>query len=159
MNDMTTRRWLAVSAVANLFLLCVIAGGAWRLWSAPPPAVAGEGSQSRGLRYAADALGAEQRRAFLVGLRKARDEVAPAIEEAQAGRQQVLGLIAAPSLDRAAIQSTLARTREADTAVRARVEASVVDFAATLAPADRAVFAAGLARRSLLATDSNKSTR
>ena len=63
----------------------------------------------------------------------------------------MLRQIAAPTLDRDALAAALAATRSADSAVRARVEASVVDFAAGLSPEDRETLASGLTRRSGLA--------
>jgi uncharacterized membrane protein len=62
----------------------------------------------------------------------------------------VLSLVAAPQLDRAALVAVLARTREADMALRARFENNVVDFAATLSPDEREKLASGLARRTPL---------
>jgi uncharacterized membrane protein len=56
------------------------------------------------------------------------------------------GLLSAPAFDRAAVEGALTGAREADIAVRTRAEAAVVDYAAGLSPADRAVFVQGLAR-------------
>jgi uncharacterized membrane protein len=153
MNERATpRRWLLASLALNLFLVCAIAGGGWRWWSSErAAAVAAAAHQPRGLRFAADGLNPEQRRAFLAGLRNARREVAPSIQAAQEGRKEVLRQIAAPTLDRDALAAALAATRTADIAVRARVEASVVDFAAGLSPDDRETLAGGLTRRSGLA--------
>ncbi|EGD03475.1 integral membrane protein, partial [Burkholderia sp. TJI49] len=53
---------------------------------------------------------------------------------------------AAPQLDRPAIDAALERTRAADSALRAQVERSVVDFATTLTPDERAKFVDGLRR-------------
>jgi uncharacterized membrane protein len=61
-----------------------------------------------------------------------------------------LHLVGAEPFDHAAVAAALARTREADMVARARFEASVVDFAATLSPAERETLAGGLARRSTL---------
>lgn len=83
-------------------------------------------------------------------LRDARQEAAPPILAAREGRQEVLRLIAAPQLDAAAVSAALARTREADAALRTRVEACVVEFAATLSPEDRQKLSSGLARRTPL---------
>ncbi|WP_181360519.1 periplasmic heavy metal sensor [Variovorax sp. WS11] len=151
--------WLGVSLVLNLFLAGAIAGGAWRWWTveveraaaAPAaPAAAATAAQPRGLRFAADELSSEQRRAFRLGLREARREVASSIQAAREGRQEVLRLLAAPQLDQAAVTAALARTRDADMVSRARVEASVIDFATRLSPPEREKLAEGLARRSTL---------
>ena len=59
----------------------------------------------------------------------------------------MLELLAAPQLDRNAIDAALARTRTADSALRAQVESGVVDFAATLTPEERMTFVEGLEKR------------
>jgi uncharacterized membrane protein len=144
------RRWLLASLALNLFLVCAIAGGGWHWWSTErAAAVAAAAHQPRGLRFAADGLSAEQRRTFLAGVRVARREVAPSIQAAQAGRKEVLRQIAAPTFDRDALAAALAATRSADIAVRARIEASVVDFAESLSPEDRETLARGLTRSPL----------
>ena len=148
MNENPLKRWLLASLVLNLFLAGGVAGGVWRWWVAERAVTAA--AQARGLRYAADDLAAEQRRTFLVGLRDARREGAASIQIARDGRQEVLRLIAAPQFDRGAVASALARTREADSTLRARVETSVIDFASTLSVEDRQRLASGLARRSTL---------
>jgi uncharacterized membrane protein len=159
MNTPPFKRWLLVSLVLNLFLAGVLAGAAWRWWAAEraqraavsaTSASANAATQPRGLRYAADDLLPEQRRAYRQGLRDVRRDSAPLIQRARESRQEVLRLLAAPQFDSAAMAAALARTREADTALRARVEASVVDFAKTLPPEDRQKLANGLARRAPL---------
>ena len=151
MNERPLKRWLLASLVLNLFLVGGIVGGAWRWWTAAEvPVHAAAAMQARGLRYAADELSGEQRRAFRAGLRDARRDAAAAIEAARDGRQEVLRLVGAVQFDHAAVTAALARTREADMVARARFEASVVNFAATLSAADRQTLAGGLARRSTL---------
>jgi uncharacterized membrane protein len=153
MNESARHRWLLVSLALNLFVVGSVAGGAWIWWAAERPsiaAVAAVTAQPRGLRYAADELSAEQRRAFRSGLRDARREAGASIEAAASGRTEVLRLLRAPQLDRNAVAAALARTREADAAWRARAETSVVDFAATLSPDERIKLVSGLERRSTL---------
>ncbi|MEP6790548.1 MAG: periplasmic heavy metal sensor [Ramlibacter sp.] len=149
MNPSSFKRWLIASLVLNLFLVGGIAGAAWRWWAAQPVAAAPV-AQPRGLRFAADELSPEQRQAFRTGLRDARRDAAASIQASRSGRQELTRLISAPEFDRAAAAATLARTREADIATRTRFEASVIDFASTLAPAERLKLADGLARRSTL---------
>lgn len=159
MNHSSTKYWLWASMVLNLFLAGGIAGGAWRWWSAErvhaAPSAASSVAPPRGLRFAADELNADQRKAYRQGLRDARQEAAPLILAAREGRQEVLRLIAAPQLDAAAVSAALARTREADAALRTRVEGSVVEFAATLSLEDRQKLSSGLARRTPLNTPAN----
>ncbi|MFP3435447.1 periplasmic heavy metal sensor, partial [Paraburkholderia sp. SIMBA_061] len=63
------------------------------------------------------------------------------------GRREVLRLLAAPQLDRPALDAALARTRAADSNLRAQVESSVADFASGLSPEERVKFADSLRLR------------
>lgn len=148
MNTTPIHRWLLASLVLNLFLVGGVVGGTVRWWMAERGTAAA--APARSLRYAADDLSAAQRKAYLLGLRTVRRDAAASIQAAREGREDVLRLMAAPQLDRNAVAAALARTREADIALRARVEASVVDFAATLTPEERLKLTNGLARRSTL---------
>lgn len=159
-------RWaLAASLVLNVFLVGGMAGAAYQ-WVAhgrpemtvqdvPDRGAGGApgtraAAPPRGLKLAAEGLSAEQQQSFRRSLREARQEARPHAEAARQGRREVLALLAAPQLDRAALERALARTRQSDMALRLRVERGVVDFAQTLSPEDRATLAAGLARRGLL---------
>lgn len=153
MSERPLKRWLVASLVLNLFLIGGIAGGAWRFWTAAQASTSTNAIatvQPRGLRFAADELSPEQRRIFRMGLRDARRDVAAALQSSRDGRQEVLQLVGASQFDRAAVAAALARTRDADTVARARFEASIVEFAATLSPGERQMLANGLARRSTL---------
>ncbi|MDF3835734.1 periplasmic heavy metal sensor [Cupriavidus basilensis] len=139
---------LAISVLLNVFLLGAIGGGGYRWYAAERTAAV----QPRGLRFAADGLDAGQRRQFLQGLRAARRAVAPEVDAAREGRHQVEQLLRQPQFEREALVAALARTREADAAVRSRIEQSVVDFAATLSPAERQQLADALVQRGPLRT-------
>ena len=134
MNDVSLRRWLVASLVVNVFLVGAVAGGAARWWLAERSVAAAD--PPRGLRHAADDLPAEQRRSFLIGLRTARRAVAEPLQVAREGRQEVLRLMREP-----------------------RFEAAVLDFAATLSPAERQKLADGLARRSPQTSSAPSSSR
>ena len=114
--------------------------GAWRDG-------AGAGAAAPALRFAAETLSAERQKAFIDGLKKARREGRQFAREGREGRHEVLRLLAAPQFDRAALDAALARTREADSSLRAQVEGSVADFAATLSPEERVQFADSLKLR------------
>lgn len=150
---MTTRaiKALCIGSVAlNLFLLGAIAGGAYRWFAARHPAEATAGARvaaPTALRFAAQGLSPERQRQFQEALQHARREARPLVQEARAGRRDVLRLVAAAQFDRAALDAALANTRAADRAVRERVEAAVAQFVATLTPAERTVFAQGLTLR------------
>jgi uncharacterized membrane protein len=149
---MTSRaiKALCIGSLAlNLFLLGAITGGAYRWFAAQraAPAVVGATAPalpSTALRYAAQALSPERERQFLDTLRQARRDARPLARQAREGRREVLRLVAAPQLDRPALDAALAATRDADRAVRERVEAAVAGFVATLTPAERATFAQSL---------------
>lgn len=152
MNTTPIHRWLLASLVLNLFLVGGVVGGTVRWWMAERGTATA--APARSLRYAADDLSAAQRKAYLLGLRTVRRDAAASIQAAREGREDVLRLMGAPQFDRNAVAAALARTRDADIALRARVEASVVDFAATLTPEDRLKLTNGLARRSTLSPPS-----
>lgn len=150
---MTTRaiKILCVGSLAlNLFLVGAIAGGAYSWFAARHalPAVAGTPPRdSQALRYAAQDLSPERQRQFIDALRQARREARPFIQRAREGRSNVLRLVAAPQLDRPALDAALADTRDADRAVREHIEAAVAGFVSTLTPAERATFAESLKTR------------
>ena len=125
---------LIVSLVLNIFLLGAIAGGTYR-WVAKQKAEVV--AQQRGLRFAAAELPQARRDQLREALRQTRRDSLPLIINARAGRLDVVQALAAPQFDRAALDAALARTREADMAVRARVEATVADFANALTPDER----------------------
>ncbi len=148
MTDRSIKALLAASVLLNLLLVGGIGGGIWWAWRQPEVRAAVVQAQpaaaQRGLRFSADALAAPQRQAFRNGLRDARRESADAVAASRAGRLEVAHLIAAPQFDRAAVESALQRTRDADLALRARLESSVAGFAATLTPPERIQLVEGL---------------
>jgi len=144
---------LVASLTANIFL----AGGAvgavtfWVLRSpdGETPVAASPAAPlqpRRALRFAADALSPEQRQAFRRALREARLDAAPSAREARAQRLLLAEALAEPTPDRARIDAAMTRAREADFAVRTRVEQAIAEFAMSLPPADRAVFVEALKR-------------
>lgn len=146
MNGRSWKFVLVASLVLNVFLLGAIVGGAYQ-WFAVHGATGTALAQQHALRFAAGTLSAERQKAFVDGLKNARREGRQFAREGREGRRDVLRLLAAPQLDRPALDAALARTREADSALRAKVEGSVADFAATLSPEERAKFAESLKSR------------
>jgi uncharacterized membrane protein len=145
---MNGRSWKALvvgSVLLNVFLLGAIAGGAWR-WFAVHGTAQAPHAQRLALRFATDELTPERQQQFLDTLRAARREDREYARAGREDRRQVLDLLAAPQLDRPALDAALARTREADSAMRAQVESAVADYAASLTPEERVTFAAGLER-------------
>ncbi|WP_322016135.1 periplasmic heavy metal sensor [Paraburkholderia sp. J12] len=146
---MNGRGWkflVAGSVLLNVFLLGAIAGGAWR-WFASQGEHQAAPAQKTALRFAADDLTPERQAQFVDALKDARREGKAYAREGRDDRRVVLDLLAAPQLDRAALDDALARTRAADTALRAQVESGVADFAATLTPEERVKFAESLRQR------------
>lgn len=140
------KKMLIISLVLNVFLIGSIAGSAYHLfWSDRAPL--GKNSAQLGLRFAADNLSHEQQRAFRRSLREARHDASDLIQEGQQARGEVRKLLTAPSFDRKAIQAQIDRTRQADIALRMRVENSLLNFAESLSAEDRQKLAAGLAQR------------
>ncbi len=149
---MTARGWkVAVigSLALNVFLLGGIAGAAyqWLTTRHAFAAAAATRAEPHALRFAANDLSPERRKQFVDALREARREGRPFAQAAREGRREVLHAIGAQPFDRAALDAALARTRDADLAVRTRVETGVADFVATLSPDERAAFAQSLRSR------------
>ncbi|MFL9882367.1 periplasmic heavy metal sensor [Paraburkholderia agricolaris] len=147
MNGRSWKIVLVASLVLNVFLVGAIVGGAYQWFAAHGAMTPVQAQQRTALRFAAETLSAERQKAFLDGLKKARREGRDFARDAREGRHEVLRLLAAPQFDRAALDAALARTREADSSLRAQVEGSVADFAATLSPEERVEFADSLKLR------------
>ncbi|WP_322104256.1 periplasmic heavy metal sensor [Paraburkholderia sp. J41] len=153
---MNRRSWKALivgSVLLNVFLLGAIAGGAWRwvaaqgtMQSLMQKQTAAHPGPRTALRFATDDLSPARREQFVEALRAARRAGRADAIEAREDRRAVLDLLAAPTLDRAALDDALARTRAADSALRAKIEGGVADYAATLTPDERQKFAEGLKR-------------
>jgi uncharacterized membrane protein len=148
---MSVRAWkmlLVGSLVLNVFLIGGVAGGAYQYFVAHggKPVLAQQ-QQPRALRFAADDLSEARQKQFVEALKTSRREARQYAREAREDRLEVLRLLAAPQLDRVALDMALNRTREADITLRSRVEQGVADFAATLTPDERVKFAEGLRER------------
>ena len=139
---------LFVSLTLNVFVIGALAGGAF-IWMRSaghvPAEAAGRGGGRLGLAGAA--LPREQRRAFQRALRETRRGSRPIIEQSRESRSEARRLLTEEKVDVAAVNAALTRARAADITVRARLEARVVAFAATLPPEQREALAAALERR------------
>ncbi|WP_027819054.1 periplasmic heavy metal sensor [Paraburkholderia bannensis] len=151
MNARSLKVLIAGSVLLNVFLLGGIAGGAWRWFAsrdvtqAQAP-IQGQPAQRAALRFATDYLSPDRQQQFVDALKAARREGRDDARAARDDRRQVLDLLAAPNFDRAALDAALARTRASDSALRAKVESGVADYAATLTPEERVKFVEGLER-------------
>ncbi|MCF6102318.1 MULTISPECIES: periplasmic heavy metal sensor [Mesorhizobium] len=146
MSERSIRILLAVSLALNVFVLGAAAGAGY-IWQAQQGQRDRAGDQ-RGLRFAAAGLSPDQRKAFRQALAEARRQSAADIEAARVGREAVARLIEAEPIDAAAVNETLASVRQADMALRGRLEQAIVTFATGLTPADRARLVDGLRGRS-----------
>ena len=134
---------LAVSIVLNLFLLGAIGGGAV-MWARTPHGHAG--GRGRPIGRAGDGLSALNERRFHAMMREALISTRQLQHDAQRNRRAAADLFVQPSFDATAVSAALSRARDADFALRIRLEGAVVDFAKTLPQGERATLAQGLAR-------------
>lgn len=138
---------LTVSLLVNLFLICVAAGGAWR-WMHHGGEEAAIGPHS--MRLAAADLSPARRVQLRRALQEMRRDNPLLIEAARTGRKQVLQALATDPFDASALDDALARTRTADSALRARLEQAMVGFAADLLPAERSLLVGAMTERGAL---------
>ena len=143
---MNKLKWaLIASVILNAFLLGGIAAGAYKMFKhgGPPFGERGGGP----LHFAADELPMAQKQLFKKSMRESRKTAMPLMKASGDARAEVAKQLAAPTLDKLAVQNALARAREADSAVRIHMEETLVHFAETLSPQDRQKLAAGLAKK------------
>ena len=135
--------WLAISLVLNIFLLGAVGGGFYR-WQTRQQVV-----EPRGLRFAASELSKSRQDQFQFALREMRrDNYRHGVgRAARDGRADVIAALSAKPFDANALDAAPARTRDADIAVRTRIEAVVSNFAATLTPEERLKLVDALERR------------
>jgi uncharacterized membrane protein len=145
MNGRSWKILLVASLVLNVFLVGGIVGGAYQWFTGQGGAVRAP-AQRTALRFAAEDLSSDRQRQFIEALKAARRVGHDYAQQGREGRRAVLDLLAAPQLDRAALDAALQRTRSADSDLRAQVEGGVADFAATLTPEERVKFVDGLRR-------------
>jgi uncharacterized membrane protein len=136
---------LFVSLALNLFLIGAVAGGlvvGQRLRAAHPPPAARGGQPP--LWRAADALPPEKASAYRAALRSGGPQMRDAMRQARAARQTAWSGLAEEPFDAAAAKQRLAAIRAQEAQARGLVDDRVVDFAAQLSPAERAVLVKGL---------------
>lgn len=131
-----TRLVTVISLVLNVFLIGAVVGGLYG-WMSHERGV--KAVQQRGLRFAAAELSPERQVAFAEALKATRRDPASRTlaAAARAGRMEVAQALLAPDFNASALTSALSNTREADIALRARIEGTVAAFAATLSPDER----------------------
>ena len=138
---------LIISFALNVFVLGAAVGGAymWRWTEVVRPV-----KNRQALRFAAEQLPPDQRKAFQQEIAAARRASAPDIETARGGRATLAGLLSDKELDRNAIDTELAKIRTADVALRARLEQAIIDYAQRLPLEQRLKLVEGLRTRNML---------
>jgi uncharacterized membrane protein len=139
-----SKKLLLASLLLNVFLLGCLLGGTYHLFWSDQALL---GTAQRGLRFATEYLPEAEQQHFRSAMRQARYEARPMLKAGIEARRNVRALLQAPSFDRAAVSAEVAKVREADVAVRIKLEQSLIDFAAELSPEERAKLAQGLAKR------------
>lgn len=142
MTDRSFRILVICLLVLNTFLIGALAGGGLT-WIRSSQARAGM------MPLGGEQLPSSQRKALRAALREARKDERQTILEAQQAKVDAASLLGQPTLDTAALSAALARARNADVALRAKLEQRAVDFAATLSYDERRALAESLVRRSM----------
>jgi uncharacterized membrane protein len=133
MNNKGLTIALAVSLTLNVFVLGAMAGAlgtrARMEPRRPPPAGAP-------LMRVGEQLPPDVRQAFRERLRAEGQAAQPLLQQSRAARMEAARAFNEPTFDRAAAIAALARSREAETAAREKLDTAIVDFAAGL-PVDQ----------------------
>jgi uncharacterized membrane protein len=140
------RPWLVIGLVVSLALNLFLVGAAAGI-VALGSRLAKEGARpAAALFWATQDLPEPQRRDMRLMLRATRNTVLADTNRSLALRSQAWAALADPTPDVAAIKDKLSQSRQIDIAVRTTVEEKIVDYAAQLSPANRALFSAGMRR-------------
>lgn len=141
MTDRSFRILVICLLVLNTFLIGGLAGGGltW-IRSSQVPAGA--------MPLGGEQLPSSQRKALRAALNEARKDERQTVLEAQQAKIDAASLLGQPVLDTEALAAALARARNADVALRMKVEQRAVGFAATLSYDERRALAESLIRRS-----------
>ena len=140
-------RWLVVGLIASLALNLFLVGVGAGLWAVGARLAQANGARPAALFWATQSLPQPDRRQMRQMLKGVRAQVKPDSSRSLALRAAAWGALADPKPDAAAIKQQLTQSRQIDIGVRATVEEKLVDYAAALPPADRAIFAAAMKRQ------------
>ncbi|MBT1262146.1 periplasmic heavy metal sensor [Pseudomonas pergaminensis] len=135
MSAQSLKPWLLVSVLLNVFLIGGVGGG-WYHWVASAKPVEAVVNQ-HGLRQAMVKLPPERRKELRALLRQNRADSQPLVMAGREARLGVIKQLEAPTLDRDVLVTELAKAREADMALRALVDSTLAQFAATLPREER----------------------
>jgi uncharacterized membrane protein len=130
---------LIISIILNVFLVGAIVGGLVSLRAPKPHPVVN-------LRQAARQLPEPERGDLQRALQTTRVELRQTFRGERQARREAAALLEQPSLDTTALLAALQRVREADIAIRAKLEEQIVAFAATRSLDVRRLLAERIAR-------------
>lgn len=138
---------LFVSLAVNLFLVGALAGGlvVGQRFRGERPPMASRPVQP--LWRAGDALPPDQAQAYRKALREEAPGMREAMRAARTARQDAWRAIGQDPFDPTVTKRRLAEIRAEEASARGQIDNNVVDFAASLSPADRAALARGLTER------------
>ena len=135
---------LAASLIFNLFAAGAVVGGLAVLFRPgllhPHPVLL------RPIRQAGDALPAPERMRFRAAMRQVLVGGEELARTARESRREAAELLVATRFDPQAVDAALARARDADIALRSRLETAAIAFASGLPADQRELLAQGLAR-------------
>ncbi|ENN85289.1 hypothetical protein RHSP_54177 [Rhizobium freirei PRF 81] len=142
MTDRSFRILVISLLVLNTFMIAALAGGGltWIRNSQAPTGMMPLGGEQ---------LRSPQRKALRAALNEARKEERQTILDGQQAKVDAASILGQPTLDTAALSAALARARNADIGLRAKLEQRAVDFAATLSYDERRALAESMIRRSV----------
>ena len=132
---------LAVSLLLNVFLIGGVAGGLYQWLGHAEPAMA---MPMHGLRQALAKLPENRRHELRQLMRETRQENQALLSTSRQARLEVIHQLEAPTFDHQALDTSLAKAREADATLRARVDSSLAQFAGTLTVDERQQLAESL---------------
>lgn len=138
---------LVVSVALNLFGVGAVVGGlviAHRLhgMGPPPPAMMGPGP----LWAAADGLPPAHRDAYRNALHQQAQGLVDQVRAAREARRAAWTSLRTEPLNSTAVSASLAKARDLEMRARVGVEQTIVDFAATLPPPERAQLSEALVK-------------
>jgi uncharacterized membrane protein len=135
-----------VALIASLALNLFLIGAAMTVYALHAKGGAEIGGQRSSMRAAASGLDEPHRAAFMQLLRRQGQSIQAEARSARAIRDDAWRSLAAENFDPAATKRRLAQARELNVLVHRTVEDAVVDFAASLTPAQRASFSQAMRR-------------
>lgn len=147
MSEQSRKILLVASLAVNVFIAGAVIGGGY-VWQTFSHSTAVE--NRRGIRFAAEYLTPEQQKTLRQNLSAVRKDSVPLVEAGRTSRTEIARLLAQDVVDQAAIDAELTKARDADFALRTRIEQTIVAFAEGLSREDRKTLVDGLKKRNFI---------